>query len=214
MRMRLSCTFARVALALLVAMAIQGAPAAAGEGGESSAPSSDAVAAAAIRDSLRGSAAALLDKPWAIVYPSTAADTKVRVVVFTDPSCPFCQRLHKDIAQISAAGVELQYNLYARRAAPDLPERDIGWITDFWCLSPEHAHKHIDQMFENARVPAREADEPCQRDVAALLARTPMMLANDMGVRGTPTYLTDSGVWDAGYRDLETFLSRVLPKEQ
>ena len=47
-----------------------------------------------------------------IVYP--AKDEKAKVIVFTDIDCPYCVKLHREMADYNAAGITIQYMAYPR----------------------------------------------------------------------------------------------------
>ncbi|WP_275287145.1 thioredoxin fold domain-containing protein [Halomonas elongata] len=48
-----------------------------------------------------------------VTYPADG-DVKGQMTVFTDISCPYCQRLHQDIPQLNAASITVHYLPYPR----------------------------------------------------------------------------------------------------
>ena len=150
----------------------------------------------------------LLDSPFTVVHRVAGGTPRARVVVFTDPTCPYSRRLHGDLDKITAAGIEVQYSVYSRSAPPKPRRSDMPWLMDFWCVPPDKRHEKADVLFRKLQVPQRGTD--CDEDLAELLSRTPIELAHAIGVTGTPTFLTDSGRMHAGYRDAQGLIAEVL----
>ena len=150
----------------------------------------------------------LLDSPVTLVHQTAGATPRARVVVFTDPTCPYSRRLHGDLEEITAAGIEVQYALYSRSAPPKPRRSDMSWLMDFWCVAPDEREASADTLFRELQVPRRGAD--CDQEVAEALSRTPIEIAHSIGVTGTPTFLTDSGRMHAGYRDAEDLIAEIL----
>ncbi|OED36183.1 hypothetical protein AB833_28215 [Chromatiales bacterium (ex Bugula neritina AB1)] len=48
-----------------------------------------------------------------VIYPAIA-DKKTIVSIFTDPTCPYCRKLHEQIPQLSDAGIEVRYLAFPR----------------------------------------------------------------------------------------------------
>ena len=150
----------------------------------------------------------LLDSPFTVVHRAVGGTPQARVVVFTDPTCPYSRRLHRDLDKITAAGIEVQYSVYSRAAPPKPRRSDMPWLMDFWCVPPDQRFEKADILFRELQVPQRSVD--CDEDVAELLSRTPIEIAHAIGVTGTPTFLTDSGRMHAGYRDAQGLIAEVL----
>lgn len=49
-----------------------------------------------------------------LVYPAEG-ETKHAITILTDPTCPFCDKLHKELPKLREAGVEVTYILTPRQ---------------------------------------------------------------------------------------------------
>ena len=151
----------------------------------------------------------LLDSPWSIIYPAVGAAPLLRAVVFTDPTCPHSRRLHRDLEQLSAAGIEVQYSLFSRTAPPRPSRADMDWLMHFWCLPMDERVQNADMLFLESRLPQRMAD--CDEEVAEMLSRVPIEVGHATGVQGTPTIYFDTGHTRRGYRDADSLIANYLP---
>ncbi len=119
-----------------------------------------------------------------IVYP--AGNSRHRVTVITDIDCPYCRRLHQEMAAYHAVGLDIQY-LMLPRAGKD---------------SPSYA-KTVDALC---------ARQPAQAITAAMNGAVPepadcphgldqhMAMARDLGVTSTPNILLADGTLIRGYK--------------
>ena len=109
------------------------------------------------------------------------------ITVFTDVDCPYCRKLQGEMAQLNRLGVRVRYLFYPR-SGPNTP----SWrkAEAVWC-SPNRGQAL-------ARATAGE-------DLAAarICSPTPVAreyaLGREIGVRGTPAIITQSGRYIDGY---------------
>lgn len=123
-----------------------------------------------------------VDKDELIIYPATGA-TKAVVYVFTDADCPYCTKLHSEMDDINARGIEVRYLAWPRSEA-SIPLMEAIWCSDDRVQAMDQA-KNEDV---NISAPA------CQSPVAKH-----MQLGASLGVRGTPAIFTESGQQIGGY---------------
>jgi thiol:disulfide interchange protein DsbC len=111
---------------------------------------------------------------------------KYRVTVFTDVECPYCRRLHSQIKDYMAKGIEIRYLLYPREG-PD--SRSWKTAEKVWC-SPDRANAltmaKLDRKFDTADCDASE--------IAHQYA-----MGKDVGLEGTPAIVLDDGTLLGGY---------------
>ena len=62
-----------------------------------------------------------------IVYKAKGKEQHV-ITVFTDPSCPYCHRLHDEIPKLNDLGVTVRYALYARGGEGTLTSRQLSEV--------------------------------------------------------------------------------------
>lgn len=111
---------------------------------------------------------------------------KYRVTVFTDVECPYCRRLHSQIKDYMAKGIEIRYLLYPREG-PD----SRSWKTSekIWCSADRPkalTMAKLDKSFDTKDCDASE--------VAKQYA-----LGKDVGLEGTPAIVLDDGTLLGGY---------------
>ncbi len=126
-----------------------------------------------------------LDKKDMIVY-SAGGKTRASIYVFTDATCPYCQKFHHEIPEINKKGIEVRYLAWPRHAkAKTLLEM-------VWCSKDR---KKAMDMAKNGKMPTAET---CENPVQAQSE-----LGFSIGVSGTPAIYTEEGEQIGGYIPLE-----------
>lgn len=141
-----------------------------------------------------------------IVYPAKGKH-KHTITVFTDPSCPYCHKLHAEIPEMNKQGVTVRYVLFPRAGI----ESPVGkQIADMICAKDQR--KEIDKAFsEQAQTPDFAATKP-SCDIAKRMLDTGTRMANQMGVQGTPFIVASNGTAIPGYRPASDIV-KVLESE-
>ncbi|WP_406947244.1 DsbC family protein [Psychrobacter ciconiae] len=137
---------------------------------------SSAITAKAAKDELKNVA-----KKDMIIYPAKGA-TKAVVYAFTDADCGYCQKLHEEMGDINARGIEVRYLAWPRS------EQSIPKMEAIWCSSDRK--KAMDNAKTGANVSANACDNPVGEQMA---------IGMRLGVRGTPAIFTESGQQIGGY---------------
>ncbi len=107
----------------------------------------------------------------------TGAGRRV-VAVFSDPDCPYCKALERELAQIDDLTVyTFLYPLAAMH--PEARSRAVA----VWC-APDRAAAWRALMQEGKAPPVAECAHPVERNVA---------LAESLNIRGTPTLVAPDG---------------------
>lgn len=125
-----------------------------------------------------------LDVKDAIIF-APQGETKHVIHVFTDVDCTYCRRLHSEIEEYNARGIEVRYLAFPRSGA-DTPLYDK--MVSVWCAEDRKA-----AMTRAKNGQTVEAAQ-CANPVRAQLA-----LAADFGVSGTPTLVFPDGSSLPGY---------------
>ena len=133
-----------------------------------------------------------------VIYPAQG-ETKYTITVFTDPSCPYCRKLHQEIPELNKQGVKVRYALYPR-AGLDSPigKSSIGIM----CAKDRKAELDKSLAGQSVSLPA------CDKHPLANL----LELGTQMGLEGTPFIVTEGGQVIPGYRpaaDLLKVLARL-----
>ncbi len=133
----------------------------------------------------------------AIVF--SPEEVKYSVSVFTDVDCIYCRRLHAQIDQYLANGIEVRYLMWPR-GGPASP----AWTTaeQVWCASDQQAaltKAKLDEEF-----PTNECD--------ATMIQSHYILGREVGLSGTPAIVFDDGTLVAGYMTPDQLLATLQQK--
>ena len=122
-----------------------------------------------------------------VMGPRTA---KKKVVVFTDPDCPFCKKLHEEMKQVLAMRTDVAFYIMPfplpmhkdayKKAQAILCEKSLALLDDAF------AGKAL-------------AEPACPNE----LVERNIALARELGFNGTPTLVRDDGTVLSGYRSAE-----------
>lgn len=113
------------------------------------------------------------------------AQRRYQVTVFTDIDCPYCRKLHSQMAQYLAEGIRFRYLLFPR-AGKNSPSYHKA--VSVWCADDRHAA--MDRATQGGDVPVRSCANPVDAHMAA---------AEQLAIRGTPAIVLDSGEVIPGY---------------
>jgi thiol:disulfide interchange protein DsbC len=150
------------------------------------------------RTTARGKYLADFSGETAITF--AAEDEKYKVLVFTDIDCPYCRKLHREIADYNERGITVQYLFFPRSG----PGTDSWAKADaVWCSSSRQ------QAMTDAKSGAVVEAEDCGETAVAMHYK----LGKDLGIAGTPAIFTESGELIVGYRSAEE-LEKLLSEGQ
>lgn len=101
------------------------------------------------------------------------------LTVFTDIDCPYCRRMHSEMAELNRLGIRVRYLLFPRSG----PGTD-SWrkAESVWCSADRGDALTRAKKGELIKAPA------CKAPIAEQYA-----LGRAMGIRGTPAIITDKG---------------------
>ena len=120
------------------------------------------------------------------VIKFSPAEVKYSVAVFTDVDCTYCRRLHAQIDEYMAHGIEVRYLLYPRNGPAS---RAWNTAEEVWCASDRQnalTLAKLDRKFETA---------PCESTVV----QEHYGIGRDVGLSGTPAIVLADGTLIAGY---------------
>jgi len=121
---------------------------------------------------------------------------RAHITVFTDISCFYCQKLHKEVPELNKRGVEVRYLAYPR-SGPDSP--GFRQLATAWCASDRQ--DALTRMKNQESVPENVcADNP----VAAQY-----QLGQQLGVQGTPAMVTADGTLIPGYQPADELMATL-----
>ncbi len=134
-----------------------------------------------------------------VVFPAKG-ERKATLHVFTDTSCPYCQKLHEEIEQLQQAGISVRYLPYPRGGS-----RGPGYATlkSVWCADDRP------QAMTDAKQQILD-DLPAGDCTAAAIVDRGFTVGNRIGITGTPALFLDSGEKIEGYRPHTELIPYVL----
>lgn len=134
-----------------------------------------------------------------IVYK--ADNEKYVVTVFTDTSCGYCLKLHRQMAEYNKLGITVRYLAFPRAG----DRSDIGQtMANIWC-SADPAKAMNDAKLRGEDVSASsERIQQCQTMISEQY-----QLGKAIGVSGTPAVYTSKGMNVGGYLSPEDLLKRL-----
>jgi len=136
------------------------------------------------RDLIRADRIAAVDSSDKITYsPETK---KASITVFTDVDCGYCQKLHREMANYLDAGIEVSYLAYPRAG---VGSSSYDKIVKAWCA--EDKNDAMTRLKSGQSVDSASCDNPVADQYK---------MAVDLGIRGTPAIILESGQLVSGYR--------------
>ncbi|MEN1728206.1 MAG: thioredoxin fold domain-containing protein, partial [Pseudomonadota bacterium] len=122
-------------------------------------------------------------------------EAKYEILVFTDPDCGYCRRLHEQIAEYTAAGISVNYMAFPRAG---VGSGSYDKLVSVWCAEDPNAAMDV------AKAGGTPTPVSCENPVEAQYR-----LGQSLGVTGTPSILTRDGGIIPGYVPPEQLISRL-----
>ena len=138
----------------------------------------------ASRNGARREMVANIDDSQVIKF--SPSEVKHSVTVFTDTDCTYCRRLHSQIDEYLAHGIEIRYLLYPRNG-PASPSWNVA--EQVWCSSDRNealTAAKLDRNFQTAACDASAVQDH-------------YILGQDAGLSGTPAIVLQDGTLIGGY---------------
>lgn len=123
-----------------------------------------------------------------------------RLLVFTDPDCGYCRRLHEQVDEYAEAGIQINYLGFPRAGEGSTTYETLVSV---WCA--EDQHEAMDIAKTGGRLPKAECDNPVADHYR---------LGQLMGVTGTPALMTFNGTLIPGYVPPEQLKARLDQEAQ
>ena len=113
-------------------------------------------------------------------------DPKYTITVFTDVDCPFCRKLHSQIAEYNHLGIRVRYLLY-----PRLGPNTESWTKaeQVWCSANRN------EALTRAKLGEALATKPCANNGVA----RSYALGEQFNLQGTPAIVLANGEMLSGY---------------
>lgn len=124
---------------------------------------------------------------------------KHTVTVFTDVDCGYCRKLHSEIDDYMAEGIRIRYVFYPLRGEQ---AKSYKTAEKVWCS------KDRNEAMTQAKQGKNISAEPCENPVGMHL-----QTGKEIGIRGTPGMITESGELLPGYMPAKALLAELEKAE-
>ncbi len=133
-----------------------------------------------------------------LVYPAQGKE-KTQLTIFTDTSCSYCRKMHKEVPQLQSEGVTVQFIPYPRRG---LNGKGYAELNSIWCSEdPEQA---LSTYIEEMVLP--DITGTCKKAGAVDAG---YLLGNSLGISGTPFLVLQNGERIKGYKKASNVISKI-----
>jgi len=123
-------------------------------------------------------------------------DAKYRLIVFTDPDCPYCEKLHQEMKKVIEKRKDIAFLIKMFplpfhkgadvKAKAIVCEKSIALLEDAFAKKPLPAPKCETKVIEEN-----------------------IKLAESLGIRGTPTIILPNGSISPGYKDANAIIDLI-----
>ncbi len=126
-------------------------------------------------------------------------EAKKKVIVFDDPDCGWCKKLHGEIKQVVARepGVAFFVRVYSRSNNPASVKKARSIV-----CGKKNSAKLLDDAFAGKELPAGNCKTNAVEETATL--------ARKLGIRGTPAMILPDGRLVSGYMKADALLELIL----
>ncbi len=124
---------------------------------------------------------------------SPESEPRAYINVFTDVTCFYCQKLHKEVPELNKRGVEVRYLAYPRAGVGSDGYKDL---VSAWCA--DNPQETLTKLKARQAVDAKTCDDNPVADQ--------YRLGQEVGVRGTPAMVTAEGKMIPGYQSADELM--------
>jgi thiol:disulfide interchange protein DsbC len=144
------------------------------------------------RDGERVEQLAAVEEKDMIIF-SPEGETRAHITVFTDVTCFYCQKLHKEVPELNKRGVEVRYLAYPRAG---VGSEGYQQLVNAWCA--DNPQETLTKLKSKQSVQQKS----CEDNPVADQYR----LGQELGVRGTPAMVTADGKMIPGYQSADDLM--------
>ena len=121
-----------------------------------------------------------------VFTPKSPVRTKATITVFTDVDCFYCQKLHQEVPELNARGIEVRYVAFPRAG---IGSPSAQKLVSAWCnKNPQDA---ITKLKNQETIANASCDNPVSKQYD---------LGKRMGISGTPAIIMQDGGLIPGYK--------------
>jgi thiol:disulfide interchange protein DsbC len=131
-----------------------------------------------------------------ILYSSD--NSKHTLTIFSDTSCPYCQKLHNEIDNLISNQVSVKYVLFSRNGSDNDAYNDMVSV---WCSKDKK--KSLDELFDGSFIEPKTCDNPIDNNYTK---------AMNLKVNGTPMIFFSDGSVIPGYVSSDKIIEALMSK--
>jgi thiol:disulfide interchange protein DsbC len=136
------------------------------------------------RENQRAQKISVIPDDQKIIFPAKG-EIKGKIAVFTDIDCGYCRKLHKEVPELNAMGIEVSYLAFPRAG---VNSESYNKYVSAWC-----ADDKLVALTDAKNGKALEA-KVCANPIS-----TQDNLGKEIGISGTPAIILQSGSLIPGY---------------
>ena len=123
-------------------------------------------------------------------------DAKYKVIIFTDPDCPYCEKLHKELHKIIEQRPDIAFyiKMYPLPFHKGADEKAKAIVC-------EKSMALLEDAFAKKALPAAKCDTTAIADN--------IKLAEKLGIRGTPAIILPNGIIIPGAKDANSLIEMI-----
>ena len=144
------------------------------------------------RDGMRAEEMAAVESADMIIFPAEG-EARSHISIFTDITCFYCQKLHREVPELNKRGVEVRYLAYPRAG---MDSEGFRKLATAWCA--DNPPLILTRLKNGESVP----DKVCKDTPIA----DQYQLGQSLGVRGTPAIVTADGQMIPGYQSADELM--------
>ncbi|MGO9378183.1 MAG: DsbC family protein [Dissulfurispiraceae bacterium] len=123
-------------------------------------------------------------------------NAKYKVIVFSDPDCPYCAKLHAEIKKVVEKRKDIAFFI---KLFPLPMHKDSEWKAK--SIICNKSIKLLDDNFEGRPIPKTECDTN--------VIDENKKLAGELGISGTPALVLPDGRIVSGFREADTLIDMI-----
>ena len=129
-----------------------------------------------------------------VIYKPTKTDYVL--TIFTDTSCPYCQKLHDELPDLLENNIEVRYVIFSRNGSD---VETYQQLLSAWCANDRL--NAIEELFQGELLDESDGcDNPLNKNFE---------YASMLSVEGTPTIFLEDGRIIPGYQDYKGILTFI-----
>ncbi len=124
-------------------------------------------------------------------------DARYKAIVFTDPDCPFCSKLHAELKKIVSDRKDIAFYL---KLMPLKLHPDAYWKSQ--SIICAKSLQRLEENFEKKPIP--------KPDCKTKVVDETLKLGEELGITGTPTLIMPDGLVVVGGRDADKIMELII----